>query len=202
MVRNLYLLERNTCVQNRILIIFLEKATDVGKQKRRRLKKRRELPTARFENDSDSSDSMAQQRSQKPFPGRKRRTKSRELVQGGFHPPIFTVDLSEIETDLNSEARLTVEVFGNPTPQVLFFHDGMEIIPDNKKYSIISSRDGLYTLIIHRVTDSHDAEYACLARNCVGEAWSFGELSVNVPGVSLFACPRFLSYYHYSATVT
>lgn len=80
---------------------------------------------------------------------------------------------------------------GYPRPEVVWFKDGKEIIPDGIHYLATYTNSGEISLTVHDCTDSDDAEYMVLAENIAGIDKCSFELFVDFPGVHDYQTSNF-----------
>ncbi|CAF4812806.1 unnamed protein product, partial [Rotaria sp. Silwood1] len=94
-----------------------------------------------------------------------------------YHAPTFIEPLRSQDASIDSTVVFECIVYGEPTPHVIWEHDGIEIC---KGYSLsdLTSKHQLYRLILQHVKLSDCGEYACKATNLSGEATSVADLHI------------------------
>uniref|UniRef100_A0A914C898 Ig-like domain-containing protein n=1 Tax=Acrobeloides nanus TaxID=290746 RepID=A0A914C898_9BILA len=82
--------------------------------------------------------------------------------------PTFRKGLDNITLKIGESGQLKCIVTGIPTPEVVWFVDGDQIIP-NDEYNIVYE-DGVSILIFSKVIAEDEGEYVCEAYNSVGKS--------------------------------
>lgn len=116
-----------------------------------------------------------------------------ELPQ--YMSPKFTEPFPDVEKSLGEEAVLKFKIESNPEPEISFFRNGAAVEPSDNNYKLVQQTDGEYQFIIKKVSLLDDAEFACQAKNLVGEAWCYGDVFVLRSGLSAILFYR--SYMHF-----
>ncbi|CAF2499044.1 unnamed protein product [Rotaria sp. Silwood2] len=94
-----------------------------------------------------------------------------------YHAPTFIEPLRSQDTFIDSTIVFECIVYGEPTPNVTWEHDGVEICKGHS-LSDLTSKHQLYRLILQHVKLSDCGEYACKAKNLSGEATSVADLRI------------------------
>ncbi|KAK9307270.1 hypothetical protein QLX08_002302 [Tetragonisca angustula] len=92
--------------------------------------------------------------------------------------PEFTTTLQPLSIVEGFPAKLAVKVLGKPTPQLQWFKDGEEIIPDGNRIKTVTLPDGTQALVIDKVTPEDAGEYQVIAGNTEGTSSCKGTISV------------------------
>ncbi|XP_076362329.1 protein Obscurin-like isoform X2 [Tachypleus tridentatus] len=86
-------------------------------------------------------------------------------------------DLEALEEDTNVELHVKAE--GTPQPKITWYFENMEIT-ENENYKITYDKEnGIYKLILKKVTSELSGKYSCEAVNSIGKAKTSGIISVN-----------------------
>ncbi|RWS07258.1 muscle M-line assembly protein unc-89-like protein, partial [Dinothrombium tinctorium] len=94
-------------------------------------------------------------------------------------PPIFTQRLKNVCVNPKDEVRLKVKYKGFPEPELKWFKNDIEIIPDRKRVRMIEEEPFSATLIITSAELSDAGTYRCEAANAQGKAATEAKLSVS-----------------------
>ncbi|OAD62661.1 Muscle M-line assembly protein unc-89 [Eufriesea mexicana] len=92
--------------------------------------------------------------------------------------PEFVTTLQPLSVVEGFPAKMEVKVLGKPTPQLQWFKNGEEIIPDGQRIKAISLPDGSQVLVINKVTPEDAGEYQVIAGNTEGTSSCKGVISV------------------------
>ncbi|XP_012874877.1 PREDICTED: myosin light chain kinase, smooth muscle isoform X1 [Dipodomys ordii] len=93
--------------------------------------------------------------------------------------PIFLQGLSDLKVMDGSQVTMTVQVSGNPPPEVIWFHNGSEIQESEDFH--FEQRGAQHSLCIQEVFPEDTGTYTCEAWNSVGEVRSQAVLTVQEP---------------------
>lgn len=167
-----------------LILVFEESMGNLQKRKKKTKKRPIKEPSTESEESELISGTTRRQRKQRYLKVFERPSEL-AIEMPHLNPPKFLKPLADIECELGKRIVFEAQVKGLPTPEVSFYLNGIEVTHDGVNYSIESNDAGEYKLIIHKVSVLHDAEYACQARNIAGDAWSYGDLFVVPPGLSV-----------------
>jgi hypothetical protein len=89
-------------------------------------------------------------------------------VSEQYFKPVFRKVPADLEVNEGQLARLDCVVSGRPIPDMLWYRDGVQVVPD-PVHKIVINEEGISSLIIDttRITDA--GLYTCIARNRAGE---------------------------------
>uniref|UniRef100_A0AC34R317 Ig-like domain-containing protein n=1 Tax=Panagrolaimus sp. JU765 TaxID=591449 RepID=A0AC34R317_9BILA len=91
-------------------------------------------------------------------------------VHEDVEPPKFTDKLRSIEIKEGQFSELNVSVSGKPKPEIKWFKDGKELIPDGNHIILKSNPDyGYHSITIKNATIDDSGTYSAKAINKVGE---------------------------------
>ncbi|KAK7940043.1 hypothetical protein WMY93_003369 [Mugilogobius chulae] len=93
--------------------------------------------------------------------------------------PRFVKCLSDLKVMDGSRVTMTVELTGQPPPDVLWFHDGQEVT-ETEDFQLLREKNRC-TLLIQEVFPEDTGNYCCRARNQHGEASTYAKLTVEEP---------------------
>ncbi|XP_066542183.1 myosin light chain kinase, smooth muscle isoform X2 [Hoplias malabaricus] len=93
--------------------------------------------------------------------------------------PVFLKELQNLNVMDGSQVTMSVEVTGNPTPEVLWLHNGKEIQESEDFY--FERKGNQYSLFIQEVFPEDNGTYTCEAWNEAGEARTEASLTVQEP---------------------
>lgn len=82
--------------------------------------------------------------------------------------PQFVVIIEDLKTEEGSEAKFMVKVRGEPTPEVMWFHEN-EPIKDDDIYKIMAGEEGEVVLYLPEVFIEDAGVYTVKAVNEAGE---------------------------------
>lgn len=91
--------------------------------------------------------------------------------------PKFIVPAKDVETPIGKTVKITCKAKGVPMPELKWFKDDKEVIPD-EEVTILTKDDGETTLTITDVQPEHDGTYTCQATNPAGSDKTKAELFV------------------------
>ncbi|XP_034177401.2 obscurin isoform X2 [Osmia lignaria lignaria] len=92
--------------------------------------------------------------------------------------PEFVATLQPLSVVEGFPAKMEVKVLGKPPPQLQWFKNGEEIIPDGQRIKVVNLPDGSQALIIDKVTPEDAGEYQVIAGNTEGTSSCKGVVSV------------------------
>lgn len=93
--------------------------------------------------------------------------------------PIFLQGLSDLKVMDGSQVTMTVQVSGNPPPEVIWLHDGNEIQESEDFH--FEQKGGWHSLCIQEVFPEDTGTYTCEAWNSAGEVRTQAILTVQEP---------------------
>ncbi|XP_017656046.1 myosin light chain kinase, smooth muscle isoform X1 [Nannospalax galili] len=93
--------------------------------------------------------------------------------------PIFLQGLSDLKVMDGSQVTMTVQVSGNPPPEIIWLHNGNEIQESEDFH--FEQRGGRHSLCIQEVFPEDTGTYTCEAWNSVGEVCTQAVLTVQEP---------------------
>lgn len=93
--------------------------------------------------------------------------------------PLFLQGLSDLRVMDGSQVTMTVQVSGNPPPEVIWLHDGNEIQESEDFH--FEQRGTLHSLCIQEVFPEDTGTYTCEAWNSAGEVRTQAVLMVQEP---------------------
>ncbi|XP_076858428.1 uncharacterized protein LOC143512228 [Brachyhypopomus gauderio] len=115
-----------------------------------------------------------------------------EKVQG--IPPAFLKPLTKRRVFEGDTLRFCAEVFGLPSPEVTWFRNKTQLVPDARSRI---ERDGdNIALEIQNITKADQGEYICQAFNYVGEAKSVALVVVLSQDVRMMPAPPAVTHQH------
>jgi hypothetical protein len=97
--------------------------------------------------------------------------------QRHYHAPTFIEPLRSRDAFIDSTVVFECIIYGEPTPYVVWEHDGIELCEGDSLSDPISKHQ-LYRLTLRHVQLSDCGEYACRAKNFSGEATSVADLRI------------------------
>lgn len=92
--------------------------------------------------------------------------------------PEFVAELKDAKSIEGFPVKMDVKILGNPVPEVKWFHNGTEMLPQNKHCAIIENPDSTYSLVIEKPTPADSGLYEVIASNANGSAASKAKLYV------------------------
>ncbi|XP_029048165.2 obscurin-like isoform X4 [Osmia bicornis bicornis] len=92
--------------------------------------------------------------------------------------PEFVATLQPLSVVEGFPAKMEVKVLGKPPPELQWFKNGEEIIPDGQRIKVVNLPDGSQALIIDKVTPEDAGEYQVIAGNTEGTSSCKGVVSV------------------------
>lgn len=101
-----------------------------------------------------------------------------ERTESNENRPNFKTDLDDCEVKEGEPFRLEVKVLGEPQPELVWLHDGVEVKPDGYHVKIEQQIDGKASLAINRGEPDDSGEYQVVATNEHGSASSCAEVKV------------------------
>ncbi|XP_041118018.1 myosin light chain kinase, smooth muscle-like isoform X1 [Polyodon spathula] len=94
-------------------------------------------------------------------------------------PPVFLKALTDMRVMDGSQVRMTVEVTGNPQPEIVWLHNGKEIQESEDFH--FEKKGNEYILYIQEVFPEDTGKYTCAVWNEFGETRSEATLTVQEP---------------------
>ncbi|VDN51543.1 unnamed protein product [Dracunculus medinensis] len=95
--------------------------------------------------------------------------------------PDFVRRLISEEVAEGERLKWTVQITGDPVPNVTWLRDG-QVIPNCDEVRLIDEGNGLHSMIIMKVELADSGQFTCLAENIAGEARSTADLVVRPVG--------------------
>uniref|UniRef100_A0A915ETQ8 Ig-like domain-containing protein n=1 Tax=Ditylenchus dipsaci TaxID=166011 RepID=A0A915ETQ8_9BILA len=95
--------------------------------------------------------------------------------------PDFTKRLISEEVMEGDTLKWSVQINGDPEPNVTWLRDG-QLIPNCEEVKLIREGNGVYSMIITRVEAADGGQFTCLLENEAGEARSTADLVVRPAG--------------------
>nr|XP_012153983.1 PREDICTED: muscle M-line assembly protein unc-89-like isoform X1 [Megachile rotundata] len=92
--------------------------------------------------------------------------------------PEFVATLQPLTVVEGFPVKMEVKVLGKPPPQLQWFKNGEELIPDGKRIKVVSLPDGSQALVIDKATPEDAGEYQVIAGNSEGTSSCKGVVSV------------------------
>ncbi|XP_051862012.1 titin isoform X31 [Drosophila albomicans] len=116
-------------------------------------------------------------------------------IAHGRHPaelgeslPIFTMRLRDRRVQVTYPVRLTCQIVGYPTPEILWYKDGQLIVSDRRH--LITAEGQFFTLEIAATTLDDSGDYTCTAKNELGSVSCHSVLVVD-KGIRAYISPDF-----------
>lgn len=97
--------------------------------------------------------------------------------QQNYRAPTFIEPVRSVDARIDATVVFECILYGEPTPYVTWEHNGIEIC-EGDSLSDSTSKHQLYRLTLRHVQPSDCGEYACKARNQIGEATSVADLCI------------------------
>ncbi|MGH0147854.1 UNVERIFIED_CONTAM: hypothetical protein FKN15_062916, partial [Acipenser sinensis] len=94
-------------------------------------------------------------------------------------PPVFLKALTDMRVMDGSQVQMTVEVTGNPQPEIVWLHNGKEIQESEDFH--FEKKENEYILYIQEVFPEDTGKYTCAVWNELGETRSEATLTVQEP---------------------
>ncbi|XP_016288991.2 myosin light chain kinase, smooth muscle isoform X2 [Monodelphis domestica] len=104
---------------------------------------------------------------------------SPSVVPSDSSPPIFLKGLSDLKVMDGSQVIMTVQLSGNPPPEILWLHNGKEIQESEDFH--FEQNGSEYSLCIQEVFPEDTGRYTCEAWNSTGQVQSHAMLTVQEP---------------------
>ncbi|ESO99768.1 hypothetical protein LOTGIDRAFT_173546 [Lottia gigantea] len=95
--------------------------------------------------------------------------------------PVFNKKLEDQEVPEGATIELTVNVTGQPQPEITWLREGVTI-QLNEHYETRHDTEGNFTLIIHDANTEDDAEFTCTATNKAGSVSTSADLYIAPAG--------------------
>lgn len=92
--------------------------------------------------------------------------------------PSFTAELQDSSSIEGFPVKMDVKVIGYPKPKLQWFHNGHEILPDNKHIAIVENPDNSVSLIVDKTAPTDSGLYEVIAQNTEGSTASKAKLYV------------------------
>ena len=106
-----------------------------------------------------------------------------------FKPPVITERLRDVKFESDKDASLRVRFHGLPEPELQWFHNGVEIQPNERVFWTFPEAK-LCELKIHNIQKSDEGQYAARVANRGGEELSTAIISVNEVKRKILEGPR------------
>ncbi|CAK6974033.1 myosin light chain kinase%2C smooth muscle [Scomber scombrus] len=103
----------------------------------------------------------------------------RSELRGECEAPRFTRGLTDLKVMDGSRVTMTVELTGQPPPEVVWLHDGQEVT-ESEDFHLLREENRC-TLLIQEVFPEDTGAYSCQARNQSGEDRTQARLTVEEP---------------------
>ncbi|VDN04253.1 unnamed protein product [Thelazia callipaeda] len=105
-------------------------------------------------------------------------TEAEVTIESSLEVPQFIKGLQEISVNENAAAKLSVTVTGKPTPEILWFKDGVPLTIDNEHIVMKEHEHEQehYTLILKNVRQEDSGTYTCKAINAAGTDETRGQI--------------------------
>ncbi|XP_041807381.1 myosin light chain kinase, smooth muscle isoform X3 [Chelmon rostratus] len=100
-------------------------------------------------------------------------------VRGVFEAPRFICHLADLKVMDGSRVTMTVELTGHPPPEVVWFHNGQEVM-ESEDFHLLREKNRC-TLLIQEVFPEDTGTYSCQAWNQCGEDHTQSQLTVEEP---------------------
>ncbi|CAG5085008.1 Oidioi.mRNA.OKI2018_I69.PAR.g10791.t1.cds [Oikopleura dioica] len=115
--------------------------------------------------------------------------KAKDTENDLFQPPVITEKLKDIKFDSDTDATIRVRFFGSPMPELQWFHNGVELSMDTRRYwkFVDNSTCELY---IFKVNAQDEGQYAARVSNRGGEELSTCIVTVNEIKRKILEGPR------------
>ncbi|XP_072469866.1 myosin light chain kinase, smooth muscle isoform X3 [Notamacropus eugenii] len=104
---------------------------------------------------------------------------STSVVANNSSPPTFLKGLCDLEVMDGSQVIMTVQISGNPPPEILWLHNGKEIQESEDFH--FEQNGNEYSLFIQEVFPEDTGRYTCEAWNSIGHVRSHAVLTVREP---------------------
>ncbi|XP_068921049.1 myosin light chain kinase, smooth muscle isoform X2 [Petaurus breviceps papuanus] len=104
---------------------------------------------------------------------------STSVVASNSSPPIFLKGLSDLEVMDGSQVIMTVQISGNPPPEILWLHNG-KAIQESEDFHF-EQNGNEHSLFIQEVFPEDTGRYTCEAWNNTGQVRSHAVLTVREP---------------------
>ncbi|XP_074157516.1 myosin light chain kinase, smooth muscle isoform X2 [Sminthopsis crassicaudata] len=104
---------------------------------------------------------------------------STSVVASSTSPPVFLKGLSDLEVMDGSQVVMTVQISGNPPPEILWLHNGKEIQESEDFHFEFNGNE--HSLCIQEVFPEDTGRYTCEAWNSFGQVRSHAVLTVREP---------------------
>lgn len=92
--------------------------------------------------------------------------------------PTFVAELQDASSVEGFPVKMDIKVLGFPKPKLQWFHNGHEILPDNKHVAILENPDNTFSLIIDKTLPTDSGLYEIVAQNSEGSTASKAKLYV------------------------
>lgn len=92
--------------------------------------------------------------------------------------PAFVADLQDTQSVEGFPVKMQIKVVAHPEPTLKWFHNGQEIIPDNKHCALVQNPDHSCSLIIEKALPTDSGLYEVIATNPLGSSTSKAKLFV------------------------
>ncbi|XP_064554448.1 obscurin isoform X2 [Drosophila montana] len=109
--------------------------------------------------------------------------------------PTFIAELQDAASVEGFPVKMDVKVMGSPKPTLQWFHNGHEILPENKHIAIVENPDSTFSLILDKTIPSDSGLYEVIAKNPEGSTSSKAKLYISpkTDETSTEEAPQFVS---------
>lgn len=90
-------------------------------------------------------------------------------------PPVIEVEKSCVHSGEGYEAQLVCTVYGDPTPNVMWYQDSFLLVATDRRS--MESQGNKHKLTLRNIKPSDFGNYSCVAENSLGRAKKYMELS-------------------------
>ncbi|KRF85677.1 uncharacterized protein Dvir_GJ19688, isoform B [Drosophila virilis] len=109
--------------------------------------------------------------------------------------PTFISELQDAASVEGFPVKMDVKVIGSPKPNLQWFHNGHEILPENGHISIMENPDSTFSLVLDKTVPSDSGLYEIIAKNSEGSTSSKAKLYISpkTDETSTEEAPQFVS---------
>ncbi|XP_030557678.1 obscurin isoform X1 [Drosophila novamexicana] len=109
--------------------------------------------------------------------------------------PAFISELQDAASVEGFPVKMDVKVIGSPKPNLQWFHNGHEILPENGHISIMENPDSTFSLVLDKTVPSDSGLYEIIAKNSEGSTSSKAKLYISpkTDETSTEEAPQFVS---------
>lgn len=110
--------------------------------------------------------------------------------------PEFIRELHDFNCIEGFPVKMQIKILSNPFPDIKWFHNGQEILPNEGRYTFAETKDNNYCMLIEEANLKDSGLYEVVASNAKGTASSKARLQVAMKTDESMPeePPRFLSY--------